>query len=306
MVSIVTKKIKNNKYLYLVTSIRNKEKITQKTIKYIGKKRPIPKEEFECMIYSYKKQDWVLNEFKDHLSYQDHHQMKKVSDQYKSYLKNLDKTSEEKEKEKFLSNFITNSNAIEGSTLTKKETFNYLFNDITPPGHRKKELFMANNLLKAWNYLEKNKKRFPREEDLLNLHKLVNSNIETDKTLGKYKQVQNYIGDISTTSHLFTKERMKQLFNWIKKAYKHVNDYEVAFQAHAQFEIIHPFVDGNGRVGRIFLNWLLIHNKLMPLAIPFKKRGEYINALENTRKGKIKAICKFCFNEYIKQYEFKE
>ena len=94
---------------------------------------------------------------------------------------------------------------------------------------------------------------------------------------------------------------MGKLMKWIKQAFKKVDDFEVAFQSHAQFELIHPFVDGNGRVGRLLLNWLLLYNHLGPLAIPINKRSEYISALENAQKGKIEAICQFCFNEYIKQ-----
>ena len=82
MVSIVTKNIKGNNYLYLVDSIRKKNKVIQKTIKYIGKKKPILKEEFECMKLSYKNEDWVLDGFKEMLSYQDHNLM----NQYQKYL----------------------------------------------------------------------------------------------------------------------------------------------------------------------------------------------------------------------------
>jgi Fic family protein len=304
MVSIVTKKINGKEYLYLVSSIRKKDKITQKTIKYIGKKRPITKEEFECMKFSYKNEDWILNNFKDELSYQDHKKMKEVSNSYQEYLKTLDQTSKEKEKEKFLSIFISNSNAIEGSTLTQKETFNYLFNDIIPKGHIKKELFMASNLLNAWEYTEKHCKIFPNKKDLFKLHKLVNQNIESEETLGKYKKVQNYIGDIYTSSHLFIKEKIEQLVKWTKKAHKKVDDFEVAFQSHAQFEIIHPFIDGNGRVGRLLLCWLLMNKGLSPLAIKFNKRAEYLSTLNKARKGNLKAICKFCFEEYLDQYKF--
>jgi len=304
MVSIVTKKIKGHEYIYLVNSIRKKRKVIQKTIKYIGRKRPVPIEEFECMKLSYKNHDWILNEFEDKLSYSDHAKMKKASDFYKKYLKGLDKMSREKENEKFLSIFISNSNAIEGSTLTVKDTSNYLFHDIVPKGHKKKELFMASNLLKAWNYVEENHKRLPNHKDLLKIHEFVNKDIEEDKTLGKYKKVQNYIGDIYTSSFLFTEERMDALLKWIKKAFAKVNDFEAAFQSHAQFEVIHPFVDGNGRVGRLLLNWLLMYKGLMPLAISVNKRSDYLIALNNSRKGKVEAICKFCFKEYTRHYKF--
>ncbi|MBU0615984.1 MAG: Fic family protein [Nanoarchaeota archaeon] len=304
MVSIVTKKIKNNEYLYLVDSVRDKDRVIQKTIKYLGKKRPVLKEEFDCMKFSYGGRDWVLTDFKDELSYQDHHALKKASDSYKQYLKSLDKVSKEKEKERFLSVFVSHSNAIEGSTLTVKDTYNYLFQDTVPGGYSKKELFMASNLLGAWNYLEKNCNRLPTSHDLFELHALVNRNIESEETLGKYKGVQNYIGDIYTSSYLFVDEKMAKLLDWIKRAYHKIDNFEVAFQSHAQFEIIHPFVDGNGRVGRLLMNWLLMYKGIVPFAVHISKRNDYLSALNNSRKGKIEAICRFCLREYLEQYHF--
>lgn len=306
MVNIVSKRIKGKEYIYLVESIRKDKKVNQRIIKYIGPKRPVREEEFQCMVLSHSGRDWILNEFKEELSYQDHELMKQASRKQKEYLKTIDEVSREKEKEKFLSEFIANSNAIEGSTLTVKDTYNYLFEDVTPSGASKKELFMATNLLEAWNYVEINNSRMPSEKDLLELHKLVNKGIEEQATLGQYKKVQNYIGETLTTSHLFVKEKMRKLIRWIHSAARNINEFEAAFQSHAQFEIIHPFVDGNGRVGRLLLNWILIKHRLEPLAIRVKDRAEYIEALENSRKGKKEAICKFCMQQYLKQYSFRE
>jgi Fic family protein len=304
MVNIVTKVIKGNEYLYLVESIRDGNKVIQKTVKYIGRKRPIAKEEFECMKLSYKSKDWILAEFSDFLSYQDHEEMSQASINYHSYQKNLDSVSKEKERERFLSQFISNSSAIEGSSLDVKDTFNLLFNDLTPKGKTKKELYMATNMLAAWEYLEANFKRFPTGKDLCELHGLVNKDIESKETLGKYKKIQNYVGDIYTTSFLFAEERTEKLLAWIKEAYSKIDDFEVAFQSHAQFEIIHPFIDGNGRVGRLLINWLLMHKGLSPLAIRVSKRDDYLSALLNSQRGKVEAISRFCYREYINQYRF--
>src|SRR3989344_2549300 len=103
MVSIVTKKINGREYLYLVASLRKKDRVIQKTIKYVGKKRPIRKEEFACMEYSYKREDWILEGFHDQLSYQDHEAMHKLSKEYLKYLTSLDRISQKREREKFLS-----------------------------------------------------------------------------------------------------------------------------------------------------------------------------------------------------------
>ena len=303
MISVVTKNIKGKEYLYLVESIRKEQKVIQKTIKYIGPKRPITKAEFECMVNSYNKTDWLLNEYNNQLSYKHHQEMKQASENYKKYLDSLDQISKEKEKERFLSQLISSSNAIENSTLTFKETYDYFFNDVAPKGHTKKELHMAANLLEAWDYLEKNASRFPTTEDLCKLHGFVNRHIESEETLGRYKHVQNYIGDIYTTSYLFAEERMEKLLSWIKTAFKRIDNFEAAFQSHAQFEVIHPFIDGNGRIGRLLMNWLLVYKGLMPLVIRSNKKEEYFLALENFRRGKIEAISLFCYQEYMGQYE---
>ncbi|MFH1916291.1 MAG: Fic family protein [Nanoarchaeota archaeon] len=304
MVSIVTKKIKGNEYLYLVESVRKDNRIIQKTVKFIGKKRPITKEEFACMKMSHKKEDWILASFTDELSYQDHHEMKSLSAQQKKYLASLDPVSREQEKERSLALFISSSNAIEGSTVTFQETFDFLFNDIAPTGKTKKEVHMATNLLAAYNYMEEHHKKLPTNEDICNLHTLTNRDIESEKTLGKYKRIQNYIGEAHTTSFLFTEERMQMLLSWIKAAFQKMDEFEVAFHSHAQFELIHPFIDGNGRVGRILLNWLLLYTGLMPLAINIRRRSEYISAIRNAQRGNLRAFCMFCKQEYMKQYEF--
>lgn len=304
MVSIVTKRIAGKEYLYLVESIRKGKKVIQKTVKYIGPKRPIPEDEFKCMEMSCRGEDWVLKQTKDELSYQDHHEMRQASKDYKKYLATLDNVSKENEKERFLGRFIANSNAIEGSTLGVRETFNYLFKDVTPEGHSKKELFMASNMLEAWKYIENNFKRFPEQKDLFEMHKIVNKGIESERTLGKYKKAQNYVGDSCTSSHLFVKDRMEMLIKWAKAAFKKIDDFEAAFQSHAQFEIIHPFVDGNGRVGRLLMNWILMNRGLTYFAINASRRNAYISALNSAQNGKMDAICKFCHEEYMSQYKF--
>jgi len=99
---------------------------------------------------------------------------------------------------------------------------------------KKKELFMATNLYNAWIFLEKNCHRHPTHHDMHELHKRVNRDVETEETLGRYKTVQNYIGDVYTTAYMYTQEKMHKLLRWIRSAYKNINDFEVAFQSPPQ------------------------------------------------------------------------
>ena len=300
MASIVTKVIKGKKYFYLVRSIRKGDKVRQETLRYLGRARPLTKEEKTCIIRSHQEEDWIIKAFRDELSYQDHTVMKKHSNHLQAARKHLDPVSKEKERERFLSTLIATSNSIEGSTLTADETFQYLFNDLSPKGKNRKELHMAQNLLHAWEYVEQHHKKLPTNQNLKALHALVNKNIETPETLGEYKKVQNYAGRALTTSPFFVEERMKRLHNWIQNAYKHINAFEIAFQSHAQFEVIHPFIDGNGRVGRLLLNWLLLQQGLEPLIVRNTQRLAYIEALENARRGSLEPLCKLFFQEYTK------
>ena len=97
---------------------------------------------------------------------------------------------------------------------------------------------------------------------------------------------------------------MDLLLGWIKKSFKTINDFEVAFQSPAQFEIIHSFVDGNGRVGRLLINWILMYKGYCLLSIAVKNRGTYILALEDNRSGNLKSLTTFCFKEYLSYYQF--
>ena len=79
MATIVTKTIKGKDYLYLVQSVRDGERVIQKTLKYIGKQRPVPEEEFECMKLSAEGKDWILLAQEDVLPYTEHEKLKKAS-----------------------------------------------------------------------------------------------------------------------------------------------------------------------------------------------------------------------------------
>ena len=83
-------------------------------------------------------------------------------------------------------------------------------------------------------------------------------------------------------------ERINHLLNELVKWYnKHKNKYPalvLAAVVHNQFENIHPFRDGNGRVGRILLNNILIKHNLPPINIDFKKRLEYYATLQSYQK----------------------
>lgn len=73
---------------------------------------------------------------------------------------------------------------------------------------------------------------------------------------------------------------LKELLRWVRRSGKGVHPVELAATFHFRFEFIHPFGDGNGRVGRLAMNVLLAEAGYPPLNIQYTKRRGYYHALE--------------------------
>ena len=92
---------------------------------------------------------------------------------------------------------------------------------------------------------------------------------------------------------------LEELIRWYKKNRKKYPPLVLAAVVHNQFEEIHPFQDGNGRVGRLLLNNILLKHKLPPVNIQLKNRGEYYAALqEYQKKGNIRPMIELILKEY--------
>jgi len=103
-------------------------------------------------------------------------------------------------------------------------------------------------------------------------------------------------------------KKLQELINWYNK---NKNDYHPIVLTsifHNRFEEIHPFQDGNGRVGRLLLNLILIKNNFPPVNIDFEKKNQYYKALQSySKKRDIKPMIKFIIKEYKKlQKKLKE
>ena len=182
-------------------------------------------------------------------------------------------------------NFIYNSNAIEGSTLTLKETDIILQYGVTVKGKSLKEHEEVKGQEYALNFL----KEVIKTNESLSLslirefHALVlNDDIENR---GKFKKSNNEIlgAGFETTPHYLVEERLTELI--VKKFNSSENNDLIMKVAcfHADFEKIHPFIDGNGRTGRLLLNLELMKNGYPITVIRNEDRDEYYTALETAQ-----------------------
>ncbi|MBN1502305.1 Fic family protein [Candidatus Woesearchaeota archaeon] len=96
-------------------------------------------------------------------------------------------------------------------------------------------------------------------------------------------------------------DALYDLIDWYKKNRKKFKPLVLAAIIHNQFEHIHPFQDGNGRVGRLLLNYILIKNKYPPINISLENRKEYYNSLQEYHKHQILVpTLKFLIKQYNK------
>lgn len=176
---------------------------------------------------------------------------------------------------------VYNSNAIENSTLTLEETEKILLQIDLDRYISEREIFEAKNLARVVSYI--NKKAKEQEltlERILSFHKMLIANIRDD-VAGRFRKDDEYV---RVGSHIAPnpKEVVGRLEKMLAEyhASSHENIIKRIARLHLAFEYTHPFVDGNGRIGRVINNYLLIREGFVPINIKFIDREKYYDAFK--------------------------
>ena len=207
---------------------------------------------------------------------------------------------------------VYNSNAIENSTLTLEETEKILLQIGLDRFITEREIFEAKNLALVVSYIGKKAK----EQELnfsviLLLHKMLISNIRDD-IAGRFRNNNEYVrvgSHIAPSPQEVVSRLEKMLIEY--NAASHENIIKRIGKLHLTFEYIHPFVDGNGRIGRVINNYLLIREGFVPINIKFIDRKKYYEAFkEFDKKNKTiimeEIIGKALTNSYHKRLAYLE
>ena len=207
---------------------------------------------------------------------------------------------------------VYNSNAIENSTLTLEETEKILLQIDLDRYISERELFEAKNLARVVSYINtKAKEQELNLEMILFLHKTLLSNIRDD-VAGRFRNHDEWVR-VANHIALDPKHVVDKLEEMLVQYHSTPNENIIKRIAplHLAFEHIHPFVDGNGRIGRVINNYLLIREGFVPINIKFIDRKLYYDAFkEFEEKGKTsimeEMVGKAITNSYHKRLAYLE
>src|SRR3989339_444712 len=213
-------------------------------------------------------------------------------------LRPLPKSAVQKLREKFQIEMTYNSNAIEGNSLTLKETFLVINEGLTVKGKPLKDHLEAKDHHTALEYLydliAKDKKHTISEMLIRNLHQIIIQ--ETDKEwAGIYRNADVIIGGAKHTPSdaLKVPQKMRDLMSWLNRQKGNMSTIELAALLHHTLVHIHPFFDGNGRTARLVMNVLLMQAGYPLVVIMKTDRKKYYDVLDKADKGKYEPLVKF-------------
>jgi len=291
MVKIRKKVLKGQTYYYLEHSTREGKRVQKKEI-YLGRKIPSDiaeiRKNFLDEIY---REKWYVD-------------IDRIKQRFSGERNKMPKSVREKELQNFTTRFTYNTQRIEGSTLTRRETADLLERGITPKSKPVRDVQEAEAHRDLFYEILKSKNELSLQL-VLNWHwKLFN--VTKPDIAGQIRKYQVTISGskFMPPSPVEVYPMLTEFFKWYNKNKEGLHPIELAALAHLKFVTIHPFGDGNGRITRLIMNFILNGKKYPLLDIPYEERNSYYNALERSQiKKEDRIFLQWFAKKYIKEYK---
>ena len=211
--------------------------------------------------------------------------------------------------------FAYNTNHIEGSTITPDETASiYETGTILTSSDKVivlKDATEVKNHFTLFKYMLDTIEEKLSEDMIKRFHFILKEGTLTDEekewfVVGDYKKKKNFVGNITTSLPSEVAKDMQNLLDWYEKINnKRVEDI---IEFHVRFESIHPFQDGNGRVGRMIMFRECLYNDIMPFYIEDRNKEFYIRGIKeyqvNNEKGFLIDTCLNSQDNYEKMAKY--
>ncbi len=329
MVYIYKKIVGGKEYYYLRASVRRGSRVVTKDIAYLGndphklkeKLSQLPSEHSKEIRKAYK----TINRFVEVNHYlQKIRSMKLKKDDYLSkdkleqveacrlhWLESFQKIDELTKKEvfnHFIVEFAFNTTSIEGNTITLEEAHKLLVDKLTPKNKTLREIYDLQNTEKVFFSLLGAGKKISTEL-VCNVHDSLLENIDARKGY-RTMDVKVFKAQFKSTPAPYVLTDMGLLVKWYEKNENLLHPLALASIFHHKFEKIHPFMDGNGRTGRMMLNYILMKAGYPPLIITKKLRSEYLenlryadeSDLNDAKPSVYKELVEFSADELVSSY----
>lgn len=204
----------------------------------------------------------------------------------------------------FAQEFIFNSNNIEGSKIPAKEVKKIIETGDSRYKNRN-EVKEVYNSIEAFNYLQKGFKF--NSSSIKRLYYILTKNLtmSNGEPYPKgFKKIDNIVNNRPTVQPDNVEQSLQELLERYKQIKKTEYPFKLAFDFHLTYEYIHPFLDGNGRTGRLIMNKILIDHGYFPIIVYAANSKAYLNAIAKGLEGKTKSkYYQFMFEQTKKTYE---
>jgi len=267
------RKTKGKTLNYLIHNSRANNK-WKKTSKFIGYNK-IPKDKIEKLKKEFES-EIILKKKTSHLTKEQVQELENLKNTYNQKINSLEKEELEKFTESLFTELTYDSNAIEGSSLSLEETRLITQDNIAPKGKSLREIYEAKNHMKALEFLKNYQGNFD-EKLILKLHSFILDNI-SQRFAGAYRQtnVKIFGSSVKFPDSQKVPQLIKNLIYWYKTNKKNYHPLELSAILSMKFVTIHPFIDGNGRISRLIMNFILQKNNYPKINILMKNRQEYL------------------------------
>lgn len=212
--------------------------------------------------------------------------------------------------DQFILSLTYHTNRIEGSTLTEPETEAILFQDVTIPDKSLIEHLEVKNHQTALQYLFNHISSGSGQIDeplILNLHRMLMNSIRPDAGTYRQHSVRIVGADLPTANYVKVPFLMAELIEAINAAV-HDTISHIA-EVHSRFEQIHPFSDGNGRIGRLLIHAMAFPRNLPPSVIRQEKKRfyySYLNKAQQTQNKDLSLLEDFICDALLEGFQIVE
>lgn len=328
MVYVYKKIVGGKPYYYLRASEKKGKKLVTKDIAYLGSSIDEVKNNLDGL-EKYKdkirKSYKVINSFlESNLFLEKANKLKLKKDKflgdktedieackihYNANFERLDKLTRKETFQNYIIEFAYNTASIEGNTINLEEARNLLNEGITPKEKTLREIYDLQNTEKVFFSLFDIGDVKLAHELIIEIHDKLLENIDARKGY-RTQDIRVVKSNFDATPGKYVKTDMELLLKWYDNNLGKLHPLVLAVVFHHKFEKIHPFMDGNGRTGRMLVNYILMNNHLPPTIIHKKTRKEYLNAMREAdesslwklEEDKYKILINYGIDEFIETY----